>query len=82
MNRDENFISDIQLSPSKDGFMSSGLLVLDLRFKIEGKIREVFDQKNWERAYDRHDNSFRVTIQLEVRAGRRTVLTTKFVRKA
>ena len=49
--------------------MNSELLTLDLRFKIEGKIREVFDQKNWERAYDKHDNSFRVTIQLEVRSG-------------
>lgn len=82
MNKDENFVSDIQISLSKDSVMTSGLLMLDLRFKIEGKIREVFDQKNWERAYDKHDNSFRVTIQLEVRSGRRTVLATKFVRKA
>jgi hypothetical protein len=50
LNKDENFISDIQISLSKDSVMTSGLLTLDLRFKVEGKIREVFDQKNWERA--------------------------------
>lgn len=82
MNNDENFISEIKISISKDRVMSSELLTLDLRFKIEGKIREAFDQKNWERAYDKHDNTFRITIQLEVRSGRRTILATKFVRKA
>ena len=45
LNKDENFISDIQLSLSKDSGMTSGLLTLDLRFKIEGEKREVFDQK-------------------------------------
>ncbi len=82
MKNDENFISDIEISPSKDRVISSELLTLDLRFKIEGKIKEAFVQKNWERAYDKHDNMFRLTIYLEVRSGRRSLLTTKFVTKA
>jgi hypothetical protein len=60
----------------------SEMLALDMGFKIEGRIRDVFDQKNWERAYNKHDNIFRVVIEIEIRSGRKTILSTKLVRKA
>jgi hypothetical protein len=45
-------------------------------------IREIFSQKNWERAYDKHDNAFRLSVLLNVRVGRKFVDKIKFVRKA
>ncbi len=57
-------------------------LTLSLSFKIQGNIREVFDQKNWERAYNIHDNIFRFTIEISLKDGRKAVLQNKFVRKA
>ena len=57
-------------------------LTLSLSFKIQGNIREVFDQKNWERAYNIHDNVFRITIEISLKDGRKAVLQNKFVRKA
>ena len=57
-------------------------LKLSLSFKIQGNIREVFDQKNWERAYNIHDNIFRITIEISLKDGRKAVLQNKFVRKA
>jgi hypothetical protein len=58
------------------------MLALDIGFKLEGKIREIFDQKNWERAYNKHDNIFRVVIEIEIASGRKTISITKLVRKA
>ena len=57
-------------------------LRLSLSFKIQGNIREVFDQKNWERAYNIHDNVFRITIEISLKDGRKAVLQNKFVSKA
>jgi len=75
-------ISDIKLSTSHDTIRSNEILTLSLGFKIHGLIREIFSQKNWERAYDKHDNGFRLTVQLELRVCRKTVDSIKFVRKA
>ncbi len=56
--------------------------MLSVGFNVDGLIREIFSQKNWERAYDKHDNGFRLTVLLEVRVGRKAVDKIKFVRKA
>jgi hypothetical protein len=75
-------ISDIKLSTSHDTIRSNGILTLSLGFKIHGLIREIFSQKNWERAYDKHDNGFRLTVLLELRVGKKAVDKIKIVRKA
>lgn len=77
-----SFISDIKLGTSHDIISSSDTLTLSLGFKIDGLIREIFSQKNWERAYDKHDNGFRLTVLLELRVCRKTVDNIKLVRKA
>ncbi|MDW0289873.1 MAG: hypothetical protein QN650_09695 [Nitrososphaeraceae archaeon] len=75
-------ISDIKVGSSHDSIRSNEVLTLSLSFNIAGLIRENFSQKNWERAYDRHDNGFRLTISLDLKVGRNTVDKSKFVRKA
>lgn len=55
---------------------------LNLSFTIEGAIRDAFIQKNWEKAYNKHDNGFRMTIEVDIKSGRKTVMPVKFVRKA
>jgi len=70
------------LSKSQDELNQSELLTLNLVFRIIGQIREAFDQKNWERAYNKHDNSFRMTIEVDLKSGAKTILPMKFVRKA
>ena len=39
-------------------------VTLSLNFTIKGFIREIFTQKNWEKAYNKHDNILRVTYQI------------------
>ncbi len=75
-------ISDIKVGSSHDSIRSNEVLTLSLSFNIDGLIRENFSQKNWERAYDKHDNGFRLTISLDLKVGRNTVDRSKFVRKA
>jgi hypothetical protein len=56
--------------------------ILNLAFKIDGAIREVFSQKNWEKAYNKHDNGFRMVIDVDIKSGRKVIKSLKFVRKA
>ena len=57
-------------------------LTLVLSFKIDGNIREVFNPKMWETAYDKHDNVFRMSISIALKAERTKIFLTKFTRKA
>src|SRR5215510_7081812 len=78
----DSFIADASLSKSQDSFKSGQPLTLSLSFKVDGAIREVFSQKNWERAYNKHDNGFRMTIEVDLKSGRKILVPIKFVRKA
>jgi hypothetical protein len=57
-------------------------LTLDLSFRIDGHIRHVFNPRIWESAYTKHDNVFRLSIEVTVKAGRAKLLLTKLTRKA
>lgn len=78
----DSFIAGATLAKSQDSVKSGQPLTLSLNFKVDGAIREAFSQKNWERAYNKHDNGFRMTIEVDLKSGRKTVMPIKFVRKA
>jgi hypothetical protein len=78
----ENFISDLKISELTDSGASNKQTAFEIKFRIDGKIRDAFDQKNWEQSYNKHDNIFRLTIILELRAIRKTIFSRKLVRKA
>jgi hypothetical protein len=83
LENEKSMIVDAKLSRLQDKEKKGDeSLTLSLSFKIQGNIREVFDQKNWERAYNIHDNIFRITIEISLKDGRKAVLQNKFVRKA
>jgi hypothetical protein len=83
LENEKSMIVDAKLSRLQDKEKKGDeSLTLSLSFKIQGNIREVFDQKNWERAYNIHDNVFRITIEISLKDGRKAVLQNKFVRKA
>jgi hypothetical protein len=77
-----SMIIDAVLSKSQDNVRIGENLTLSLGFKIIGDIREAINPKSWERAYDRHDNAFRMSIKVDLRSGRKMILQIKFVRKA
>jgi hypothetical protein len=78
----DSFIAGANLGKSQDSVKSDQPVTLSLSFKVDGEIRELFSQKNWERAYNKHDNGFRMTIEVDLKSGRKTVMPIRFVRKA
>jgi hypothetical protein len=77
-----SFIASATLARSHENLKPANPVTLSLSFRVEGSIREAFSQRNWERAYNKHDNIFRMTIEVDLKSGRRTILSIKFVRKA
>jgi hypothetical protein len=82
LSNDISIIRDALLSVSYNKIRVGQPLTLRLSFKIGGNIREVFDHKSWERAYNRHDNDFRMGIKLLLKSGRKPFIITNFTRKA
>ncbi|MGC2571085.1 MAG: hypothetical protein WA364_06190 [Candidatus Nitrosopolaris sp.] len=56
-------------------------LILDLSFKIDGNIRDLFNPKVWEVAYDKNDKSFMMSIVVALKLERTKILSTKITRK-
>jgi hypothetical protein len=78
----ESFIDGATLSKSQMSVRPDQPLTLSLSFRIEGSIRDAFSQRNWERAYNKHDNGFLMKIEVDLKSGRRRIALIKLVRKA
>jgi hypothetical protein len=51
-------------------------------FNIEDEVRQAFDQRSWERAYNLHDNLFRIKIDIELKSNRKTLAHLSSLHKA
>ncbi|MFL6493040.1 MAG: hypothetical protein ACJ70O_08075 [Nitrososphaera sp.] len=78
----DSFIDSVILANSQQSVRPDQPLTLSLSFKIEGSIRDAFSQKNWERAYNKHDTGFLMKIEIDLKSGRRRIEPIKLVRKA
>jgi hypothetical protein len=66
---DKNFISDIKLTKSKDEFSSDEMIDIDIKFSIQGNLREAFNEKNWTKAYNKNDNLFKLKYGIKLLSG-------------
>ena len=82
MDENESRISALTLGGAPGRPMNEQLYMLTLSFSIEGFIRQVLTQKNWERAYNKHDNSLRLTIKLDIKNNGKIIESIKLIRKA
>lgn len=78
----DSFIDSVILAKSQQSVRPDQPLTLSLSFKIEGSIRDSFSQKNWERAFNKHDKGFLMKIEIDLKSGRRKIEPIKLVRKA
>jgi hypothetical protein len=78
----DSFIDSATIAKSQESVRPDQPLTLSLSFQIQGSIREAFSQKNWERAYNKHDNGFIIKIEIDLKSGRRRIALIKLVRKA
>jgi hypothetical protein len=66
---DENFISDIKLIKDKEEFSLDDTIAIDVKFSIQGTIREAFNEKNWTKAYNKNDNLFKLKYGVKLVSG-------------
>jgi hypothetical protein len=82
LNDKKNGINQIKLTKSHETTKVGSPVVVNLTFKIVGELRETFHPKSWEKAYNLHDNVFRMKIHVELKSNRRQIHSLEFVRKA
>ena len=49
----ESRISDIELVKSKDEYSSDENVEINVKFSVEGDLRDAFNEKNWTEAYNK-----------------------------
>lgn len=69
LNLDKSNISDISLTKSKDEFSLDDDIDVDVKFSIQGNLREAFTEKNWTKAYNKNDNLFKLKYGVKLLSG-------------
>jgi hypothetical protein len=82
LNSRGNFISETKLETVQAKEESRNVGQVKLSFSITGTIRGAFNQSSWEKAYNKHDNSFRLKIRIALKTSNQTIFTKEYVRKA
>ena len=77
-----NSLDNIVLTNITTKTNSKELVSFNLSLKINGKIRELFKQSLWEKAYNKFDNIFRISINVDFKSKSQVIYSVKFVRKA
>lgn len=62
-------ISDIELIKSKEEFSSNEDVTINVKFSLQGDIRDSFNEKNWTEAYNKHDNGFKMKYGVKLVSG-------------
>ena len=66
---EKNNISDIILIKTKDEFSSDEIITINVKFSIQGVLREAFNEKNWTSAYNKNDNLFKLKYGIKLLTG-------------
>lgn len=81
MRGNKNKLENIILTKTQDNVSRNDIVSLNLNFKIIGDIRSSFTQSNWEKAYNKFDNTFRINIKVDLKSDTRIIHSTEFWRK-
>lgn len=82
MASNRNRIENAELSAPRTELKPNEEIPFRIVFKIEGEVRHVFDQRSWERAYNLHDNLFRIKIDIDLKSDRKTLAHMTSLHKA
>ena len=69
MSSEKSFISEIELEKSNNKFRQDENVVINVKFSVLGALRQAFNEKNWERAYNKHDNVFKLKYGVKLYTG-------------
>ena len=65
----ESKISDIQLLNSREEYSLGETVEINVKFSIEGGLRESFNEENWTKAYNNNDVSFKLKYGIKMQSG-------------
>jgi hypothetical protein len=66
---EKNHISEINLIKTKDEFSSDEIITINVKFSIQGALRDAFNEKNWTTAYNKNDNLFKLKYGIKLLSG-------------
>ncbi len=69
MTNEKNTIDEVLLEKSADKFSINDNIAINVKFSMTGGFREAFNEKNWERAYNKHDNVFKLKYGVKIYSG-------------
>jgi len=64
-----NTISEVSLEKPADKFKVDENVAVNVKFSVTGALREAFNEKNWEKAYNNHDNVFKLRYGIKLYSG-------------
>ncbi len=65
----KNTISDVSLVKTSDKFRIDENVAINVKFSITGDLRDAFNEKIWEQAYNKHDNAFKLKYGIKLHSG-------------
>ena len=65
----ESKISDIDIVKTKDEYALNDSIEVNVSFKVDGGIREAFNETNWTKAYNNNDVSFKMKYGVKLTSG-------------
>ena len=69
MTSDKNAISEVFLEKPSDKLKVDENATIGVKFSVLGSLRDAFNEKNWEKAYKNHDNSFKLRYGVKIHTG-------------
>ena len=64
-----NGISNLILVKDKDVYTTDDSITLNVKFSLNGELRNAFNEKNWTDAYEKNDNQFKLKYEIKVTSG-------------
>ena len=62
-------IANLELIKDKDDYTVGDDITVNVKFSLAGKVRDVFNEENWNIAYDKFDNQFKLKYGIKLVSG-------------
>ncbi len=59
-------ISNLNLVKDKDAYSIDDSITLNVKFSLNGELRNAFNEKNWTEAYEKNDNQFKLKYGIKL----------------
>ena len=64
-----DMISNLELIKDKDDYTVGDDITVNVKFSLTGKVRDAFNEENWNIAYDKFDNQFKLKYGIKLVSG-------------